>query len=183
MFERFSNGSNRTLLVVTPSDIAGDLGVVECLARFTAPDQGDQFGFFVEALNIPGRVALVVPNAVAVAVREKNQRPLAIALLKAVGVELSLALPNHGIFAGALGFHNSEWLAVVSPQHVIDIARTRFIGHALDFLFMGAAAAQAPAGLLQVVIDVALAGRPFGQIRIGFGGSLIGLAQGCDFSA
>ena len=114
VFERFSNGPNRALLVVTPSDIAGDLGVAECLARFTAPDQGDQFGFFVEALNIPRWVALVVPHAVAVAVGKKNQRPLAIALLKAVGVKLCLTLTLSWILTAALGFQQCQRLAVVT---------------------------------------------------------------------
>ena len=45
---------------------------------------------------------------------------------------------------------------------------------------MGTALAEAPAGLLQVVVDVGLAGGELGQVFFWPCGGLVGLAQGGD---
>ena len=128
-------------------------------------------------------MAQVIPETVAVAVGEKDQRPLAVALLQAVGVELALALALHQIAAAALGFHQGQGFAVIAPEHVIHEASASGIGHALNLMLMGAALAVIPAGLFEVVIDVPAAGFELAEIGFGLGGGFIGLTQGGDLLA
>ena len=81
-----------------------------------------------------------------VAIGEKDDWPLAIALLQAVGIELGLALALHRVAAGALGFHQGQGFAVIPPEHVIHKAGAGGIGHALHLVLVGAALAMHPAG-------------------------------------
>jgi hypothetical protein len=74
LLQRFADRPDCPLLVVAPGDAVrkGDLG--KGLADLPAPDQGFELIFFVEALDLTGWVAQVIPDPVAVAVGEKDQR-------------------------------------------------------------------------------------------------------------
>ena len=152
------------------------------MADLSAPDQGFELVFLVEALHLPRWVAQVIPETVPIAVGEEDQRPLAVALLQAVGIELGLALALHRIAAGALGLHQRERFAVIPPEHVIHIAGAGGIGHALHLVLVGAAVAMHPTGFLEVVIDVA-AGVDLQESGVRLGGGLVGPAQGGDLLA
>ena len=92
------------------------------LAAGAALNHQFQLGLLVEPLHRARRVAGVVPDPVLVAVGVEDDRALAVLRFQAVGVELGLLLPDLGILLGALGLHQRQRLAVVTPQHVIDEA-------------------------------------------------------------
>jgi len=88
----------------------------------------------------------------------ENNRALAIFLLQAVGVKFCLLLTHQRVLAGALGFHHGQRPAIVAPKDIINKALTCSKGHAADFDFFEAIAAEGPACVFQVDVDVLLAG-------------------------
>ena len=88
-----------------------------------------------------------------VPVRVEDGRPLSELPLQAIGVELGLLLTNARIATRALGLHQPQRLAVVSPQHVVHEALTTTVGHAGNFELAIASLIEWPAGFLQQQID------------------------------
>ena len=64
-----------------------------------------------------------------VTVRVEDDGPPPEALLQAVGVQLRLPLPDHGVTAGALGLHQPQRLAVIAPEHVVDETPALVVRH------------------------------------------------------
>ena len=181
--EGFADGPDGVLLVVAIDNRRCDGGLRQGLATIAATDQGFKLRFLVEALHVSGWIALVIPEAMAVAVGEEDQGPLAVAPLQSVRIEPGLLLTEHRIFAAALGFHQRQGFAVIAPEHVIDKTLIGLIGHALHLVLMGAALAVLPARFLQIQVDVAAARLELADLLLRLGGRLVGLTQGGDFGA
>ena len=62
----------------------------------------------------------------------EDDRALAELLLKAIRIQLGLTLTFAWIALGALGLDQSQRLAVIAPQHVIDEAFALIVRHASD---------------------------------------------------
>ena len=143
----------------------------------------------VEALHLPRRVVTVIPDPVLIAVRVEDDGPLPELPLECVGVEARLLLADVGVFAGALRLDESEWHAVVAPEHVVDetLAALGVVRHTGDRKLDVARIAESPAGLAQQQVDEQAAGLVFAvvvgvdDVRVGcFRQRNLG-SQGCKF--
>ncbi len=98
-------------------------------------------------------------------------------ILQAVGVQLGLLLPDVRALGGSLGFDERQGQAVVAPQHVVDEALARRVGHAGDLEFAVARLIERPAGLLEQQIDEQVARLGFVPVvrlgRLGRGHDLV----------
>jgi len=121
------------------------------MSRSASAALDDEFklGLLGEALYSARWVVKVIPQPVFVTIGVENQRALAKLLFKAVGVELRLLLPDARIAAGALGFDQTQRIAVVSPQPVIHDALALVVGHPVDFELPIARLVQRPTRFLQ----------------------------------
>src|SRR5437660_12863992 len=102
-FECFADAPDGPVLVIAFDNLLVDFGSRQRCSRATPLNQPFQFVFLIEALNVAGRVVLVVPNPMLVAVAIENDRTLAEPLFQTVGVELGLLLSHAGIPLGAFG--------------------------------------------------------------------------------
>ena len=181
---RFKGGTDTAhgpVLVIAFDDGGVDDGFGQLFAAAAALNQQLQFLLFEEALHCARRVAGVVPDPVFVTVGIKNDGPLAVLRLQAIGIQFCLLLPYRRILAGALGLHQRQWFAIVAPQHIVDEADALVVGHAADFDF-NVQPGQLPACLFEQQVDEVIAGLGFGVIvRVGLGG--IGLFGGSNFGA
>jgi hypothetical protein len=115
---------------------------------------------------------------VLIAVGAEDHRPLAVLRLQAVRIQLGLLLAHLGALLGALGFHQRQRLAVVTPQHIVHKALALLVGHAGDLDLEVLVRVELPAGLLQQQVDEIVAGFGFGiVVRVG-GGSVGQLGSG-----
>ena len=94
----------------------------------------------------------IIPNEQVEAVAVEDDRALAELGFGGVGIQLGLRAAGLGGLGGALGFNQAERLAVVIPQHIVDVANTGGILRLRDFNFLPhflgvlAIAADLPAG-------------------------------------
>jgi len=160
--EGLGDAPDAARLIEALDDCRVDIGAGQRLATAAALDQQLQLRLLVEALYRARRVVGVVPQPVLVAVGVEDQRPLAELPLQAIGVELGLLLADARIAPSALGFDESQWSAVVAPEHVVHEALALVVGHARDFELAVARLIERPAGFLEQQVDEVVA-------RLGFG--------------
>ena len=131
-FEGLADSPDAARLIVPLDDCLVDCGLGEHFSAGTPLDEKFQLFLLVESLHLSGRVVRVVPQPVVIAVGVEDHRPPAEPRLQTVGVELRLLLADPRVPLGALGFHQGERLAVVSPEDVIDESLPLGVGHAAD---------------------------------------------------
>ena len=115
LFEMFCNGPDRPLLIGALDDLSIDRLGAERLTACSPLDQKLKLIALIEATDLAGRIARVVPNPVLVAIGIEDHRPLAKAPLEKVGIELGLLLAAASILARALRLHEPQRLAIGSP--------------------------------------------------------------------
>ncbi len=175
--EGLGDAPDAARLVIALDDGRADLAFRQRLARGAALDRELQLRLLVEALHRARRVAGVVPEPVLVAVGIEDQRALAELALQAVRIELGLLLTDAGIAPGAFGLDQSQRLAVVAPQHVVDEADALLVGHPGDLELAVPRLVERPAGLLEQQVDEVVAGLGLGVVvRVWLG--LCGLPHG-----
>lgn len=162
--ESFCDASDGTGLVVAFDDGEIDLSFRKALARGAPLDGELELRLLVEALDRTWWVTRVVPELMFVAVRIKDQRSLAELAIKAIGVELGLLLADACVAPGALGFDESQWLAVIPPEHVVNIADALLVGHSADLKLAIPRLIERPSGLLQQQVDEVVTGLGLGVI-------------------
>ena len=120
--ERFGYPTHGTGLIIAFDDVGVDNGIRQRFMTGAALNQQFQFLFFIKALDSARRITGIVPEPVFIAIGIKNHRTLAILSFQAVGIKFGLLLADLGILTGALGFNQRQRLAVIAPQHIVDIA-------------------------------------------------------------
>ena len=92
LLEMLGDRADGAVLVGPLDDLAVDRSPSQLLAAGAALDQQLQLVALVEAADLARRIARVVPDPVLVAVGIEDHRPLAVARLQPVGIELGLLL-------------------------------------------------------------------------------------------
>jgi hypothetical protein len=160
-------------LIVPLDDRLIDGGLGERFSAGTPLDEKLQLFLLVESLHLSGRVVRVVPQPVVIAVGVEDHRPPVEPRLHAVGVKLRLLLADPRVPPGALGFHQGERLAVVSPEDVIDESLPRGVGHAADFELPVLGRSECPSRFPKQEVNEMIAGFRLGivvGIRLGGAG-------------
>src|SRR5438552_3907306 len=173
LFKSFADAADGSVLVIALNNLLVDFGIRQRTSRAAPLYQPLQFVFFIEALNVAGRVVLVVPNPVLVSVAIDDDRTLPKLLFQAVGIEPRLLLADAGIALGTLGLDQSQRLAVVAPQDVIHKAFALFIGHAGDRILAVLRLVQRPSGFLEHQVNEVVAGFGFGIVVLVRGGFIL----------
>ncbi len=155
-------------LVIALDDAVADAAHLGRLLLAAAQDEPLQFVPGVEPGHLARRIGEVVPQPGLVAVAEKDDRPPAVHLLHAVGIEFGLLLARGGVHRGFLGLDHGQRQAVLAPEHVIHRARARTGGHARDRVFAVAGMVERPPGPPQFDIDQQAAGVGLG-VLVGIG--------------
>ena len=182
VFKGLGNPADAACLVEPANDGRIDLGLSQRFPAVAAMDEQFEFRLLVESLYLAWRVVHIIPQPVLIAVRVEDHRPLAELPFQAIGIELRLLLANARTHPGTLGLDQSQWLAVVPPQHIVDKTPVLLIGHAGDLEFPVAGLIQRPTGLLEQQVDEIIAGLCF-RVIMGIrlrGGRLLG---GADLGA
>ncbi len=115
MFEGLGNAADGSRLIETFCYRTVDLGLSQRFSAAAALDEELQFGFFVEALYLAGRVAGIIPKPVFVTVGVEDYRSAPKLCFEAIGIQFRLLLADARIAAGTLGLHQSQGLPS-SPQ-------------------------------------------------------------------
>ena len=166
LFKRFRDAANGAVLVVALHNGVVDLHRGQQAARPAALYGQFQFVLFIEPLHFAGRVKLIVPQLMFVAIGEEDERALAVLFFQTIGIELGLLLARCGVALGAFGFHHTERFAVVSPEDVIGAPFA--FGHSVDWEFAVLRLIEWPAGFPQHEVYIEVARFGFGIIvRVG----------------
>ena len=141
-----------------------------------------QFIALQKALNGARRLTRIVPNPMVITIGAENDRPLAILVLKAVGIELCLLLTDPRVAARAFGFDERQRLAVAAAQHVIDKPLAAIARHARNFDLDGVRRLRIESRLAQKRVDIEVAGFRL-VVIVAVGNLLVGGADGGDLGA
>ena len=160
---------------------AVDLFRAERLAKRPPLDGELELILRQESLDAARRVVSVIPEPVLIPVRVENHRALAELLLKAVRIELGLLLTDPGIASRPFSFHEAERFAVITPQHVIDEAFARVIGHAGNREFAVLRLVERPPRFLKQQIDEGVACCRF-VVVVGVNDGRVGGLRSSDFN-
>src|SRR5271166_1290090 len=97
-----------------------------------------------------------------IAIAVEYDGPLSELLFEAVGVKFGLTLPDTRVSASALGLDETERLAVVTPEHIVDEALARPVWHSGDGEFrVPARLIERPSRFVQQKVDEGVARRSF----------------------
>ena len=169
--EGLADAANAACLVVALDNVLVDWGPGQQFAGAAPLDEQFQLGLLVEALHLAWRILPIVPDPMVVAVGIEDHRALAEARLQAIRVQLRLLLSHARIPPRALGFDQSQRLAIIAPQHIVDEALALVVGHAVDLELPVARLGERPASLLEQQVDEGIARLGLGVVmRIGLRG-------------
>jgi hypothetical protein len=97
---------------------------------------------------------------------------------QAVSIKLGLALAYAGVAFGSFGFHQSQRLAVITPEDIIDKALVFAVGHAAHGIFAVFFFVQRPACFLQQKVNEVVTGFSFRVVVLVWRGFIVLLDLG-----
>ena len=160
LLHMIADGTNRLLLVVTVRNLIIDGDCIQLLMIRTPIDQSLQIILAEDAIHLPLRTALIIPEVGVEAIGREHDRPTTVLPLQTVCVKSALLAANVGVFTRALRLHDGQRQLILAHQDIIAESTLTDLSHHIinrelleDILID---AGQLPAHQLQIEVDVLL---------------------------